>query len=184
MKVNSETIISHAIDLFRLQGYHNTSMTDIAESCGLIKGSLYHHFKNKEELAITAVENVHRFFHNQIFSIAYDKSLSGSARLEAMTHKTEAFFLSRDGGCLMGNLALEIIDTVPGFRDVLKKYFSEWNDCFTHIYLEKLQEPIARLKAQKAVAEIQGSLMMMRIFKDPNIFKQMNENLISDFIRL
>lgn len=181
MKVNSETIILHAIDLFRLRGYHNTSMSDIADACGLIKGSLYHHFKNKEELAIHAIEKVHQFFHDEIFSIAYDTSLSSAERFKSMILKTETFFLSRDGGCLMGNLALEIIDTVPGFREGLQRYFFEWNDSFTNIYLDKLQEKTARIKAEKAVSEIQGAIMMMRVFNDSGIFTQINKNLLNEF---
>ena len=35
---------------FREKGYHGTSMQDIADAVGLLKGSLYHYIRSKEEL--------------------------------------------------------------------------------------------------------------------------------------
>jgi AcrR family transcriptional regulator len=43
-------IIEAAAALFREQGYHNTSMADIAGRVGVLKGSLYHHIHSKEEI--------------------------------------------------------------------------------------------------------------------------------------
>ncbi|MBK8836633.1 MAG: TetR family transcriptional regulator [Anaerolineae bacterium] len=43
-------IIEAAAALFREQGYHNTSMADIAGRVGVLKGSLYYHIHSKEEI--------------------------------------------------------------------------------------------------------------------------------------
>ncbi len=43
-------IIDAAAALFREQGYHNTSMADIAGRVGVLKGSLYYHIHSKEEI--------------------------------------------------------------------------------------------------------------------------------------
>jgi AcrR family transcriptional regulator len=45
-----EEILAAAGSLFREKGYHATSVRDIAESVGLLKGSLYHYIRSKEEL--------------------------------------------------------------------------------------------------------------------------------------
>ena len=45
-----EEILSAAARIFREKGYHGTSVRDIAESVGLLKGSLYHYIRSKEEL--------------------------------------------------------------------------------------------------------------------------------------
>ncbi len=43
-------ILAAAARIFREKGYHATSVRDIAESVGLLKGSLYHYIRSKEEL--------------------------------------------------------------------------------------------------------------------------------------
>lgn len=54
MKVKSggreQEIVAAAGRIFREKGYHATSVRDIAESVGLLKGSLYHYIRSKEEL--------------------------------------------------------------------------------------------------------------------------------------
>ncbi|MBS1678828.1 MAG: TetR family transcriptional regulator [Actinobacteria bacterium] len=45
-----EEILSAAIQLFHEQGYAGASMSGIARSVGILKGSLYHHFGSKEDL--------------------------------------------------------------------------------------------------------------------------------------
>lgn len=45
-----EEILAAAARIFREKGYHGTSVRDIAESVGLLKGSLYHYIRSKEEL--------------------------------------------------------------------------------------------------------------------------------------
>ena len=49
-KTTKDQIIIKSIEVFLKQGYYKTSMSDLAEACGLQKGSFYYHFKSKEEL--------------------------------------------------------------------------------------------------------------------------------------
>lgn len=43
-------ILTAAARIFREKGYHGTSVRDIAEAVGLLKGSLYHYIRSKEQL--------------------------------------------------------------------------------------------------------------------------------------
>lgn len=45
-----QEIYTAATRLFAEKGYRGTSMQDIADEVGLLKGSLYHHFRSKDEL--------------------------------------------------------------------------------------------------------------------------------------
>lgn len=53
---NEEDIISKAMELFWRQGYKNTSLKDILDATGLLKGSLYNAFKSKENLFLLCLE--------------------------------------------------------------------------------------------------------------------------------
>lgn len=45
-------LLEEAARLFGARGYTNTSMRDIAAAFGVLPGSLYHHFKSKDELYV------------------------------------------------------------------------------------------------------------------------------------
>lgn len=49
-QINREKIIEAASQLFIENGYHGTSMRQIADRADAALGSIYHHFANKEEL--------------------------------------------------------------------------------------------------------------------------------------
>lgn len=45
-----KAILDAAAKVFRQKGYHHANISDIASEVGLLKGSLYHHIKGKDEL--------------------------------------------------------------------------------------------------------------------------------------
>jgi AcrR family transcriptional regulator len=46
-----------ALDLFTEQGYEKTSLREVAERLGLTKAALYYHFKSKDEIVSSLVED-------------------------------------------------------------------------------------------------------------------------------
>jgi AcrR family transcriptional regulator len=51
-----EAIVARAAELFARQGYHATSMNQLAEAAGLSKASLYHYYKHKDALLVHIAE--------------------------------------------------------------------------------------------------------------------------------
>ena len=49
-------IVQAALKLFSTQGYHGTGIADILKQSGVKRGSLYHYFSSKKELAIAAID--------------------------------------------------------------------------------------------------------------------------------
>lgn len=180
-KTDAATVVLRALELFRRQGYHQTSMAEVGAACGLLKGSLYHHFSSKEDLARAVMAHVHQRFTAEIFCWADDGALSAEDRLERMTAATEAYFLAGSGGCVMGNIALEAIDSVPEFGPALRAYFADWTAALARIFACRWDETAARRKAERAVAEIQGAIMMMRIHHSPDILVATTRALLDEF---
>lgn len=52
-----EEIIEVAAELFRARGYPGTSMQEVADGVGILKGSLYHHIASKAELLVAITES-------------------------------------------------------------------------------------------------------------------------------
>lgn len=50
-------IIAVAKELFSSNGYENTTVNDIIEKVGVAKGTFYHYFRSKEEIADTVIQD-------------------------------------------------------------------------------------------------------------------------------
>lgn len=53
-----EQIIEVAKSLFRIKGYHHTSVQDILEQSGVSKGTFYNHFSSKSQLILYIIQEV------------------------------------------------------------------------------------------------------------------------------
>ena len=51
-------ILDVAEELFTVKGYDGTSTTDILERVGIARGTLYYHFKSKEEILDALIDRI------------------------------------------------------------------------------------------------------------------------------
>lgn len=54
-----EVLIESAAEIFRDHGYDGTSLQQIADAVGILKGSLYHYIKSKEDLLFAIIKRNH-----------------------------------------------------------------------------------------------------------------------------
>lgn len=162
--MKKDEVVARALDVFRRKGFHHTSMSDIGAACGLLKGSLYHHFPGKEALAQAAIDSLHSQFRREVFSIAFTGAGGPGERMRIMATKVERYFSGRDDSCLMGSLALELGGSVPGFSDRLRAFFDDWAGAFAYLFQVAHGRERAAILGLDAVARIQGALMLSRLY--------------------
>lgn len=63
-------IIDAAAEIFHRKGYADTSVQDVADAVGILKGSLYYYIKSKEDLLFRVLEEVHEDAHGIIEEVA------------------------------------------------------------------------------------------------------------------
>jgi TetR/AcrR family transcriptional repressor of nem operon len=165
-----EIIIWKAYQVFREKGYHATTMADLGEACGLLKGSIYHYFPSKEELMKQVLERAHSRFKEHVFSLAYRNEMSAKMCLQHMLDKMEVVFFDGQGGCLMGNIGLETAGRETSFTRVIHHFFEEWIEVHTHLFEACYQANKAGELARQSVSDLQGALMLSCIFKDKKYF--------------
>ena len=56
-EIRRHEIVAAARQLFETQSYDRTSMQDVMDQLGIAKGTIYHYFKSKDELAAAVVES-------------------------------------------------------------------------------------------------------------------------------
>jgi len=178
IKTNKESILKHAIAEIKLHGYSNTTMSKIGDACGLIKGSIYHHFPSKEALGLECLRYIHSYFQENIFSIAYRNDIEDAYKMVLFVEKTDEYFLKSIGGCLLGNLALEAAHDMDEYKEEIKAYFSNWENALAHILEKKYGQKEAKTLANDSIATLQGAIMMMNLYDDQERYLRVGKKLI------
>jgi len=70
----SERIIAAALQLFTQRGYFSTSVPDIARTAQVSVGSIYHHFKDKEDVARALFVGLMEGLQEALAKIAHDNA--------------------------------------------------------------------------------------------------------------
>ena len=73
-----EQILEAALDLFAVNGYEATSISQLADAVGIRKASLYSHFANKQDILDTVVETVLKGY--AMLTIRFLFALTGTIR--------------------------------------------------------------------------------------------------------
>ena len=119
------TLLASAVKLMRKKGYEATSVDDICREAKLTKGSFFHHFKDKEELALAALDS---FCNCQGAEMSRRKGEKDPlARLDGLIDKIIRMGASPDAmdGCLIGNFAQEVSETHPDLRTACAGKFGD-----------------------------------------------------------
>lgn len=178
-KVDKELIIRKAYQLFRENGYSYTTMADIGQACGLLKGSIYYYFSSKEELMLQVLISDHEYMKSNVYSLAYLEQLSFKERLREILEALENCYFDAPGGCLMAKIGLESAQVMPEFTKVIKIFFEDWIATFFYIFQSQYDQAEAQLMAEQAVQEIEGAIMLSVIFKDKKYYLLTSERILS-----
>jgi len=76
-----QTIIESAIKLFSNKGYEYTSVDELVQSSGIAKGTYYYHFKRKEDVLMTIIEQDFEEYFMLPEKIAYSNELSAPNKI-------------------------------------------------------------------------------------------------------
>lgn len=159
-----DEIIIIAANLMHECGYHNLGIKRVLDEANIPKGSFYHYFKSKEDLALQVIE-YHIENTKKIFN-QFDKSIGGLRDFfNVFFHLIEEMEYKK--GCPIGNLILELADEKESFREKLL----EWNNFLdSEIYKvlqeSKLQDEIDLKKmASFIITSFEGAIMKSKLEK-------------------
>ena len=96
-------VIRAAGEAFRRQGYHNTSMTEIAKALGLTKAALYYYVKSKEEILFECHIMVYDAF-DVCFAANKNKDETGLTQLSSIFSEL-VNLLTQDGLSLLTDVS-------------------------------------------------------------------------------
>ena len=119
-------LLQAAIRVIRVKGYTATRVEDVCEAAGLTKGSFFHHFDSKDELALAAADYWIEGTEAQFGSASYHQLADPLERLLAYVafRKTLLTGELADFTCLAGTMVQEVYDTHPAIREACNRSIS------------------------------------------------------------
>lgn len=113
-----EEIVVKAAELFQEKGFGATSVQDIADRVGILKGSLYHYIHSKEEILFLIIDRTHRRF-LELIRIVDEQDGTPLEKLRSLIdghvhiatqHVVEALVYYQDFGSLGGRRRKVIVE--------------------------------------------------------------------------
>jgi len=119
-------LLNAALRVIRAKGYSATRVEDVCESAGVTKGSFFHHFDTKEELALAAADYWSEMTSALFATAPYHQPADPLDRLLAYVDFRKALLQGDlpDFTCLVGTMTQEIYETHPAIRDACEKSIS------------------------------------------------------------
>jgi len=171
-----ERLVSIASDLIWKRSYYGTSVDMICETCGIKKGSFYHHFASKEELMATALDAQWEHFRAMLdtcFSVSlaplerFRRFARANVEAQESCQKSSGTVL----GCPLYALGTEIGTQEPLLREKIDKHLAVLAKYFTAALRDGIADgsiPVCdpELTAQQLMSFCEGSLTLARIRND------------------
>lgn len=107
-------ILATAREMFHSRSYADVGIQEICEGARVQKGSFYHFFPSKHDLAMAVIDDMAGDWAHGFVAEAFDQSLPPLERLDYLIdaayywQKAAKDIEGRMPGCLFGNLALEM----------------------------------------------------------------------------
>lgn len=171
---NRQKLLDAACVAFGQKGYEATSVDTLLAQVGVSPSNFYYHFESKEALALEVLEATFSRARDRFNPILADPRLSAVGKLEQL----HALFVERmrasgcAGGCPMGNLAAELSDTNPRFRECIAGFFRECIEGIEAVVRQgvtagELRADLdARATAGLLFASLEGLMLLSKSLKD------------------
>jgi TetR/AcrR family transcriptional repressor of nem operon len=118
-QVSSRTrLLDAATQVVRTKGYCATTVDDICQQASVTKGSFFHHFKSKDDLALATIEHWCTSTTVLFANAAYRKARDPLDRLLGYLEFRAGLLTGElyEYTCLLGTLVQEVYDTHPDIR--------------------------------------------------------------------
>lgn len=161
-----------ARQLFFQQGYTATGIAQILSESGARSGSLYYFFPTKEDLLAAVLEKYLGMLNSHVIEPAFERVSDPIERVFAVLDGYRQLLLATDFdlGCPIGNLALEVSNSHPNVRRLIRENFDAWCESIRRC----IEDAGGRLPpdvnpselARFVLATMEGAVMLARAYRD------------------
>lgn len=181
-------LLEAAASLMWERSFQATSVDELCQRAEAKKGSFYHFFASKTDLAIAAMERSWAQINERLFKPVFSSDVGGLDQLQALVDKVHAFQMQTAEekgeylGCPFGNLGQEMARQDERLRQTLDKIFHE-HCAYIEAALDKARQDgdippgNNRQRAQRILAMLEGGMLLSKVSNDPEVFRNVGETL-------
>jgi len=170
-------LLNAALHIVRQRGYAATTVDDICREAGVTKGSFFHHFKSKDELALAAIQYWEHMTGGLFAQAPYHQAADPVDRLLGYIDFRSQILGGdlADYTCLLGTLVQETYDTHPHLRSACLRALNSHIDALTSDAIEarNLYTPDAPWTPESLgtfiQAVLQGSFIFAKAHHGPEV---------------
>jgi TetR/AcrR family transcriptional repressor of nem operon len=124
--LTKQRLLDAGMAMLLKHGYHDLGIQALLNATSTPKGSFYHHFRNKEDFALQAIDRYMGHVHAGLDACLADTSRSPLMRVRRFFEMTQQAY-RKEGymGCLLGGLGQELSGVSDVFRRKIEGCFSE-----------------------------------------------------------
>ena len=166
-----ERLVESARQLFWKQGYGATGIAEILKAADAGSGSLYYFFPTKEDLLLAVLAWYKANLWPQVVEPVFQRVSDPIERIFGILdgYRQGLLHTKFEQGCPVGNLALELSNSLPEARGRLAENFSGWRDAIKLC----LDAAAGRLPAEAdrealalfVLTTMEGAVMLARTYR-------------------
>ena len=190
-----QRILAKARELFHGRSYADVGIKEICDLARVQKGSFYHFFPSKRDLAMAVIDDMADDWAHGFVAEAFDRNLPPLERLDYMIdaayywQKAAKDIEGRMPGCLFGNLALEVSTRDEVLRAKLNAVFAKASARFQETLDEAVElgliAPLdSPATATAMLAYLEGIILLAKTRNDPEVVRQLGPAIRSLRIEL
>jgi len=180
-----ERLLDSCQALMHEKGYTAVGVGEVCSRAGVNKGSFYHFFPSKQELALAVIDEFGAASGDQLGRVLESDAppLDRLERFFEVTYESQRDLRDACGkllGCPIGNLALEMGSQDAVLRDRLRAVLDGQIDRFAAVLQEAiargdLPQQDARATAASLLALVEGTLLLAKASDDVEVLRDLGE---------
>jgi TetR/AcrR family transcriptional repressor of lmrAB and yxaGH operons len=171
-KIEDDVLLDRLTATFKDVGYEGASLSLLSEATGLKKSSLYHRFPDgKAQMALEVMAETARVLDAEVFPLLADDG-TPERKLSAFVRVMDGFYVGGRQSCLLNMLAPPRGEG-NACGEAIGATFQRLLAALGAVARQAGATPAqARTRAEQALIELQGSLVVARGMNDPAIFSR------------
>lgn len=154
-KDTANRILRQAMKTFLEKGYHGSSIDDITTAAGVTKGALYWHFKSKEALLKTIIEEFEKRFLDGLIQAVNDVKGSISDKIEKYFRYNTAFaYYNRELCVSFTALSGELVGAHHPIEPEIRRINKKYQNFLSNLILQGKKEKIFRKEIDSDLAAL------------------------------